>query len=363
MILLTGKIQPKLRISGYKLISLFILLTWILNACQPRWEIDNPYESVDWAVFTPHKANFHTHTTRSDGRMNPQSVVDKYHSYGYTILALTDHNEVTWPWTKFSEMSTSNRSRQRLAGGQLTPADTTYEDRQPEMLGMLAIQGNELSRHHHMGSFFNDHNGTVTEEESLVSTAAKNGITTFMHPGRYKFPTEWYTDFYKRYPHLVGLEIYNQGDRYPNDRQLWDSILTVLMPDRKVWGFSNDDMHGESALGRNWSVILLPELKEEWVRKSMVNGHFYYVYAPDGHEGPKPPEITSIAVKPGKATIEISTVSCDSVRWISEGRIIHRGNLIKLKNHPEIGGYVRAELYGQGKSVAGTQPFGLRKRK
>jgi hypothetical protein len=213
-----------------------------------------------------------------------------------------------------------------------------------------------------MGSFFNDHNGTETEEESLAATAAKGGLATFMHPGRYKFPVEWYVDFYRRYPHLVGQEIYNQGDRYPNDRQLWDSILTVSMPGRNVWGFSNDDMHGESALGFNWNMLILPGLTEEWVRTGMEEGRFYYVYAPSGHKGANPPQITSIFVNHKKSIITIEATGYDSIQWISEGKVVYRGNALKLNDAIDVQGYVRAELFGADKSITGTQPFGLIKR-
>ena len=84
---------------------IFISITILFSACQSKWEINNPYETVDWENHQRFKANFHTHTTRSDGRMSPQDVVDSYHKLGYKILALTDHNEVTFPWKGFSDLS------------------------------------------------------------------------------------------------------------------------------------------------------------------------------------------------------------------------------------------------------------------
>ena len=47
---------------------------------RPSWEIGNPYAQVDWESDEYHKANLHTHTTRSDGGMAPHTVVDKYHT-------------------------------------------------------------------------------------------------------------------------------------------------------------------------------------------------------------------------------------------------------------------------------------------
>jgi hypothetical protein len=45
------------------------------------------------------KANLHTHSTQSDGSLTVPVVIDSYHALGYEVLAMTDHNKVTWPWS------------------------------------------------------------------------------------------------------------------------------------------------------------------------------------------------------------------------------------------------------------------------
>ncbi|MFW6289690.1 MAG: hypothetical protein ACOC0R_01880, partial [Mariniphaga sp.] len=220
-------------------------------------------------------------------------------------------------------------------------------------------EGNEFSRHHHMGSFFNDLQGTEDVTESLEAVAAEEGIVMLNHPGRYNHPIGWYADLYTAHDHLIGLEVYNQGDRYPGDRPKWDSLLTVTMPDRNVWAYSNDDMHTLPHVGRNWNMLILPELTHEAVRKGMENGLSYFIYAPEGHDGPEPPVIHSI--KTDNSTIEIDASRFTAVEWISEGKVVHDGEVINLKNIENIGSYVRAMLYGPGETVAGTQPFGIRK--
>lgn len=341
----------------------FLLLTLIaisFSSCNSGPEIDNPYESVDWENHKQYKANFHTHTTRSDGRLNPDTVVDIYHALGYHILAITDHNEVTYPWSGFSEMDASNLSYERVESDPETmPSHFNYEDRDPVVLKMIDIEGNEFSRHHHMGSFFNDLMGTSDVTESLEAIAAKDGIVMLNHPGRYNYPVEWYTDLYQNHDHLIGLEVYNQGDRYPQDRPKWDSLLTVTMPDRNIWAYSNDDMHALPHVGRNWNMLILPELTHESVREGMENGLSYFIYAPQGHNGPEPPVINSIKIN--KSTIEINASGYNTVEWISEGRVIHDGTAINLKQSELTGSYVRAMFYGAGETVAGTQPFGIKK--
>lgn len=42
-----------------------------------------------------YKANFHLHTTNSDGRRSPEEVIALYREQGYDVLAITDHWKVT----------------------------------------------------------------------------------------------------------------------------------------------------------------------------------------------------------------------------------------------------------------------------
>ncbi len=348
-----------------------ILFIWIFSTgcTENNLQIHNPYQSIDWENTEQHKANFHTHTVRSDGSLNPQVVVDEYHAMGYSILAITDHNEVTYPWTEFSSMEPSSTSLRRLEENPDRYEEPfVFENRNPDSLGMIAIQSNELSAPHHTGSFFNAFNDRQeTEEDSWQGIADQGGIGVVFHPGRYqhrnpeKYSAKWYVEKFIEFPHLIGLEIYNQGDRYPNDRILYDSLLTELMPDRNLWAFSNDDMHGRNALGRNWNVFPLSELTSGSVRNAMQNGSFYYMYVPLGHEGPEHPSIQSIKVDQRKGIITISASNAKEFLWISGEDTLQRGmnNSIKVSDYHEIKGYVRAEIWGEGASVLGTQPFGL----
>ena len=38
-----------------------------------------------------YRGNLHTHSTRSDGRLEPEEVIGRYRERGYDFLALTDH--------------------------------------------------------------------------------------------------------------------------------------------------------------------------------------------------------------------------------------------------------------------------------
>ncbi|MFC1724554.1 PHP domain-containing protein [candidate division KSB1 bacterium] len=322
---------------------LILILVTLLTGCsrQPAYQIENPYADVDWSKYGQYKANLHTHTSVGEAEAAPEVVIDQYKSLDYSILAITDHDdnvtaEITWPWQ-------------------------TYR-RDPETLGMVAIQGNEISGLHHIGSLFNDYgNPDVTTEEEVVREIGKRGgLAVFHHPGRYDKGTAWYVNMYHKFDNLIGQEVYNKRNRYPGDRKTWDTILTELLPGRPVWGFANDDMHvPKEDIGYSWNIILTSELTAEKVRQALEQGCFFFAHAPEGHSGSPVPVIEEVTADGQTGIIQIRTAGQNEIVWMSCGSIVHRGNSLKLADLPDVSRYVRAEVYGADSTVIGTQPFSI----
>ncbi len=322
--------------------------------------LSSPYPPPPWTNRIACKANLHTHTTQSDGQLLPHEVIDRYRALGYSVLSLTDHNEVTWPWTNLASLPAKGHTRRLIPARQQNDGSPRMENRDPAESEMIAIQGCEWSQHHHMGAFFTALSGGETERESLLAARADNPefLAMFYHPGRYTHPPEWYVRYFESFRELVGVEIFNQGDRYPGDRKIWDAILSRTMPQRPVWGYSNDDMHEAGHLGRNWNVLILTNRSVAAIREALIQGHSWFVYAPEGHTGPPPPAIREIHVQESTGAITLRADHCLEISWISEGRIIATGALFRATEHPDAHRYIRAMLQGPG-GVAGTQPFAL----
>ena len=111
----------------------------------------NPYESVNWDTVKQYKANFHTHTTESDGRMSPSEVINSYSNAGYRILVITDHDsfggaDTTWPWSKWIDEKPAH-----INSNSGMETSVFYSNLGPG--GMLAVRGNEISSTDHIGSF------------------------------------------------------------------------------------------------------------------------------------------------------------------------------------------------------------------
>lgn len=337
----------------------------------------NAYEGIDWNNIGRYKANLHTHTSQSfDTEFRTDEVVDLYHNNGYSILALTDHDYNPYPWQLFGLFNSASR------------------DRDPESLGMLAIPGVELSKDNRntwdesTGGSFNHHNDFFTGRhgqefaslrESYAYTQSIGGLQLINHPGQYwnldvnytpgaKNSPEWHAENFLMFPSLFGLEVYNQGNRRPNDRILWDQILDMTMPERPVWGYSNDDTHTRVQYFRNYQYILMPELSTDELKEALVGGRNFFSYEYTGSGEAKCPKINSVNVDSEACTIVLDTDATE-IYWISGTDIqpgaapaTRRSTVVGMGKSFDFSGfkgsYVRALLkndYGE----TCTQPFGF----
>ncbi len=309
--------------------------------------VANPYTGVDWDADEQHVANLHTHTTESDGDFDVHEVIDMYHGHaaGYTILAITDHDTqtdftTTWPWQDYG--------------------------RDPDALGMLAVQGNEISRPHHINSLFCDYGGGPYDEaEALQGITDAGGLAVFNHPlrtvGNENQPYDWYVDHYQNFDALVGLEICSYMDRWPQQRELWDLILHELMPERPVWGIAADDMHSEVNFGWQRAVFLVDALNEAAVRSALEEGQFYSYFTLERYD-PNSLRLESVAVNEDSVSVDVPDHHV--IYWstynprVGESEIIHHGPVLPFEQVPDHAQFVRAHIVGDHARVW-TQPFGV----
>ena len=317
-------------------------------------KISNPYKDINWGTFNQYKVNLHSHTTYSDGDRPPHERIDQYANGGYGALSLTDHDTLkpsgdyhfTYPWTALNSL------------------DPGWEDRDPETLDIVSVKGEEVSATRHIGSHYNDYEARGESDEDTVLTAIQNagGVAQFYHPGRYVTPGNatdiaWYANFYKNYSCLVGLEVFNQVDRYPTDRDFWDDLLQATLPGTMVWGFSNDDTHTDAHLFVSWNLFLASALSDSSIRDCYENGKFL-ICSKTAISGPEPPEISNISVS--GQTITITATGYDTIKWVADGDEV--GTSTSLDVSSLKASYVRAELIKTSGGEEGrilTQPFQL----
>jgi len=165
----------------------------------------NPYENVKWQTFARYRADLHVHTVQSDGCHLPDEVVRAFHNAGFSILSITDHDIVSPNLCKTRDAATPAQIDYGLFADRPTPypnprpanfpANATWPwsnfgAPSPEELGMLGIEGAELTSTYHVNSFFNDYgvpppytkaSPDVLNEE-LLQVANRGGLAVLNHP-------------------------------------------------------------------------------------------------------------------------------------------------------------------------------------
>ncbi len=394
----------------------------------------NPYKKVDWRTAQRHKAALHLHTLQSDGYHMPEEVIRAYRRDGYTILSITDHDwnepnrRIVGNWGPLPEEKASPYPKDPKPDNY--PANPTwpwtdYGAPAPDDVGMVGIQGSELTYKHHINSYYNnygiwhgtpgdkighqapykitDSNGReIFEDDQVAAIKNKGGLAILCHPSIpdkegwwQRKPLQWYIERYRNHPSgcLVGIEVTNNtaGERRHYDEGLWDQLLARFMPDRPIWGFGNDDMHGLENVKQTYNVFFLSELTDSSVREAMETGQFCmyastkavnYMEDPVGLS--TFPETKEIDVDEDSGTITIHATGYDQIKWISApeslepvedyktsmspwplGQVVHVGKTLDIKSNPKVRNYVRAEvILNEGDHINRilTNPFGIIKK-
>lgn len=337
----------------------------------------DPYEGVDWATVGHHKCEFHNHVR---GAMDePADVVDLYHELGYTVYAVADGGSrpMKWPWTAFSEV------------------DDSFEDRDPEDLGVVAFPGCEFTVSEHVSSLFS----TLTHADVDVdeiderweqshrivdrtdrSVPDGGGLAVLAHPTLYYDDPDEDWDRYRRdfasrtrEEGMVGLEVFNRASIFGQDTRLWDNLLEAFAPDRMIWGFGVDDpvdyVRGFD-IDVNWTTILLDEDEfdpsdqagsRRATTRATTDGrtllHGRLPWDPDAEDPAPVPRVDAIEVDRAADEITIEASDYDALKWVSASEVVSTDETLSLAaDHAP---YVRAQLSNDAGGETSTQPFGL----
>ena len=209
-----------------------------------------------------YKANFHCHTTESDGKLSPLSVVKFYKQAGYDILSITDHRTVT----------EINSNQILLIPG--IEIDYTLPGQWVHILG--------IGMKNTISALWNCY-GTPQEGIDLIRSL--DGIAILAHPS-------WSLNtpaFMSSLTDLSGVEIWNSVSTLPlnADRADSSSLLDVTWASggELIPVFANDDSHPyKSEAGVAATMIQAKELTVPAVMNALKAGHFYGTTGPLIHQ-------------------------------------------------------------------------------
>ena len=374
------------------LLSFFVVGLSLQIFCndKPHRYFRSPYEDLNWQLVSYCDAEFHTHPGLGDEQYDPHQTVDRYHEEGYKILTLSGHDYhipteqigSIYPWTQLASIYEKIKDVPNPAEDNKTYseiANEPYRNRNPMELGMVSVEGCEVSAPHHIVSLFNSFSeGAETEPETFKAISDLGGIAYFAHPGRYVdrwgITEHWYADLYKRFDMLLGQSVYNREDSHPGDRSFFDKVAHLLGHERPIWLFGEDDMHTEGTLGWNRNVVLienfkpgslhpdLPDGSAPDVKRALISGKFY-LWKPSEKYNKRAFNITEIRSSDNRIELIFDHSNLiNEVRWVThnpnkkESVVIHTYKIISLENVPAYAKFVRAEIEGKAGTIY-TQPF------
>ncbi|MCM8784208.1 MAG: hypothetical protein NC818_05500 [Candidatus Omnitrophica bacterium] len=108
---------------------------------------------------------------------------------------------------------------------------------------------------------------------------SKNGLAILSHPSYLLKPYNRRKLF--RLDGYLGIEIYNPNKiPWPESTRRWDFLL-VRKFDRKIWGFTSDDMHDlKRDAGRAWIMVRTEVMDVTGILEALKRGSFYSTTGP-----------------------------------------------------------------------------------
>lgn len=234
----------------------------------------NPFEMPgNW-----YKANFHAHTTASDGDVDLPTRVEQYRGAGYSILAVTDHE-------KTAEVAPFCTDDFLL----ISSMETHPKSPKPGMAFHFVCLNVPLGLSFDKG---------VAAEQRIATVLEKGGYVIAAHPYWCGFTIE---ELYPLKAYGVNaMEVYNATCRF-NGRAIssvhWDDLIA------KGWripAVAVDDVHGDNALRKGWTLVKAETLTLDAVMAALRASAFY---ASTG------PEFKDVRIQDGIVKVECSPVN------------------------------------------------------
>lgn len=213
------------------------------------------------------KAALHTHTSRSDGELEPAAHVRHHEWMGFDVCAITDH------WTLTVERSTERLLV--LTGAELA-ADPIAPGRFTEILavGITELPEDPGGDRRHWGPIDNYVFRTFPDlAQAAAYIAAQGGVSYIAHPYWSGLPLE----VLLAANGVHGVELFNSSAERENGRgdssYVWDLMLEA---GRRPFAIATDDCHYPGFdIGDAWTMIRAAERSEPAVLEALRRGHTY----------------------------------------------------------------------------------------
>lgn len=273
------------------------------------------------------RAQLHLHTSNSSDvktKIPVAKTVEKYRKSGYSFLALTDHDRITY----YNEAHSPD-SRLILGMEKTLPFLLRPLGRHLVIIGVKAevIENADFQ---------------LREREALLLPAHPNWEGN-LGTGR------WYLKDLLALKNLKLIEISNRHSDTTADLALWHKLLAAKGYQDPVWGVAVDDSDNAVPINQGWIMIKTPDLTEESFFRSLRAGSFYSTTGPEADFRVEKGAI--VAYSPKKALISFINNRNQTVARFQGKTALYR----PMGDE----GFIRVEVSVEGKGVAWSQPFFL----
>lgn len=287
-----------------------------------------------------YKGNIHTHTTLSDGAVEPLEQIKAYKSHGYNFLVFTDHNvmniDSSWDSENFimipgwerDILYTPKMKCTHVVG--LFPAET--ED------GQISLPPGDKNK--------------MNDQQLIDEMKKYNEFISLAHPTWSRMEPEEILAI----DGFDAVEVFNTGTEFlcheGHAEWVWDMLLRQ---GRHILGIACDDTHSHTARDDRfcgWIMVNSEELSRKSILKSIKEGNYYSTMGP---------EIKDWGYDEEKGTFHIECSPVSEIHFVTypdRGKANFGENLTsmdyQLKGHEK---FLRVELIDKNGCRAWTNPW------
>ena len=222
------------------------------------------------------RGNLHSHSTRSDGQLNPKQVCDEYKKNGYDFICLSDHflGIYDYPITDTSEFRDTEFTT--LLGAEVHSGKMENGD----LWHILAV-GLPLTFTPPNAPNFKPSDGMESAGNLAQRCRDAGAFVSIAHP-------QWSgltLNDARSIASAHAVEAYNHGSAIGADRGDGFSILDLLLADgKKLNLIATDDSHfTESDHFGGWVMVKATKNEPDALLESLKAGTFYSTQGPDFH--------------------------------------------------------------------------------
>jgi hypothetical protein len=285
-----------------------------------------------------YKGNLHTHSTRSDGARDPESVCGAYREAGYDFLALTDHFLAKYGFPIVDTRDYRTNSFTTLLGAEVHAPQT----RLGELWHILCV-GLPLDF---------APTGEAELAAALAQRCAEAGaFVAIAHPAWYALTV----DDAETIGCAHAVEIYNHTSAVRTDRgDGWYLLDQLLARGKHLTGCANDDAHFkcDDAFG-GWVMVKAETNEPELLLAALKAGNYYSSQGPLIHD-----------LRVERDEIEISCAKAAAVMLLGRGSRAEQvlapvHERVRLPSAKFRGDYVRAVVVDEQHRHAWSNPIWL----